>query len=140
MGVPACNPLSPVLSANRLYAFILPGAPKKNDLLRDGRFAPQTLPRTGLDFRKEGEEFYMTGRALRVHDPGRRRDVLRDTGQHVGGEEAPFELMIDRVMYMTWRGDETHGLRPVRRVWRAPSAASAAQSTAPPAPGDPRST
>lgn len=38
-GGPRLHPVCPVLSNDRLYVLILPDSPKKNDLLRDGRYA-----------------------------------------------------------------------------------------------------
>ncbi len=67
--------------------------------MRDGKFALQTFPPPGLDFLKQGEEFYVTGKAELVTDPKVRTSVIRDAKQHVGDDEALFELKIQRVMH-----------------------------------------
>jgi len=120
-GSPRLHPLSPVLSNGRLFVFILPTSPKKRDLLRDGKFALQTFPPPGLDFLKQGEEFYVTGKAELVTDPRVRACVITDAKQHVGDDEALFELKIRRVMHSQWATGKTGGLQPVRRKWIAPA-------------------
>ena len=120
-GGPRLHPLSPVLSKGRLFVFILPKSPKKRDLLRDGRFALQTFPPASVEFRNAGEEFYITGTAELVTDPEARAAVLRDAQQHVGDDEALFELNIQTVMHSVWIPAKMGGLRPVRRKWIAPT-------------------
>jgi hypothetical protein len=43
-GAPRLQPVSLVLSSDRLYVFIPPASPKCRDLQRDGRFALQEHP------------------------------------------------------------------------------------------------
>jgi len=95
-GSPRLHPLSPVLSNGRLFVFILPTSPK-------------------------GEEFYVTGKAELVTDPRVRACVITDAKQHVGDDEALFELKIRRVMHSQWATGKTGGLQPVRRKWIAPA-------------------
>jgi len=122
-GGPRLHPVSPVLSKGHLYIFVLPESPKRADLLRDARFALQTFPPPGLDFTKEGEEFYVVGQAEPIADHPARASVVADAHQHVGAEESLFELKIARVMHTIWQTDAT-GLQPSRRQWRAPESKS----------------
>ena len=41
-GGPRLHPVCPVLSAERLFVLITPASPKREDLLRDGRYAPSS--------------------------------------------------------------------------------------------------
>ena len=43
-GAPRLHPVCPVLSSDRLFVLITPTSPKRHDLLRDGRYALQTIP------------------------------------------------------------------------------------------------
>jgi hypothetical protein len=42
-GAPRLHPVCPVLSASRLYVFVMATSPKLQDLLRDGRYALRAL-------------------------------------------------------------------------------------------------
>ena len=43
-GAPRLHPVCPVLSDDRLFVLITPSSPKRQDLLRDGRYALQSFP------------------------------------------------------------------------------------------------
>src|ERR671931_1501443 len=43
-GAPRLHPVCPVLSRDGLFGLITPGSPKRDDLVRDGRYAVQTFP------------------------------------------------------------------------------------------------
>jgi hypothetical protein len=43
-GAPRLHPVCPVLSNDRLFVLITPASPKRQDLLRDGRYALQSFP------------------------------------------------------------------------------------------------
>ena len=118
-GGPRVHPTSPVLSKDHLYVFIVPGSFKKRDLLKDGRYALQAFPPPGLDYLKEGEEFYITGKGELADDNLLRQSVVADAAQHIGEEEVLFELMIERVMHTTWAPEKSGGLQPLRRKWHA---------------------
>jgi hypothetical protein len=62
-GAPRVHPISPVLTDEGLYCFIV-ASPKRRDLERDGRYALHAFPPEESD-----DEAYLTGRATRVHDP-----------------------------------------------------------------------
>jgi len=61
-GGPRVHPVSPVLTDDGLYCFIV-DSPKRRDLDRDGRYALHSYPPEEND-----DEAYLTGRAVRVHD------------------------------------------------------------------------
>ncbi|HBY95113.1 MAG TPA: pyridoxamine 5'-phosphate oxidase [Chloroflexi bacterium] len=116
-GAPRIHPVCPVMSNGRLYVLIMPTSPKKDDLLRDGRFALQTFPPP----REESEEFYVSGCAAPIADDEVRRAVLSDARHTAREDEALFELWVDRVMHTTWVNWGTPDLRPVHRIWHGPS-------------------
>jgi hypothetical protein len=62
-GAPRVHPVSPVLTDEGLYCFVI-ASPKRRDLERDGRYALHSFPPEESD-----DEAYLTGRAVRVHDP-----------------------------------------------------------------------
>ncbi|TMB50028.1 MAG: pyridoxamine 5'-phosphate oxidase [Deltaproteobacteria bacterium] len=116
-GAPRLHPLCPVLSNDRLFVLITPTSPKRYDLLRDGRYALQTFPQP----KPGSDEFYITGKAVRVDDPAARAGILRDAKHMANAAEIPFELWIDRVMLTRWEDVLTPQMRSVHRKWRAPS-------------------
>src|SRR3954468_15301673 len=61
-GGPRIHPVSPVLTDDGLYCFIV-NSPKRRDLERDGRYALHSYPPEESD-----DEAYLTGRAVRVRD------------------------------------------------------------------------
>src|SRR4026209_2944376 len=69
-GGPRVHPVCPVIANDGLYVFIGNHSPKRNDLLRDGRFALHSFPIPEVD-----DEFYVTGRAQRVDDAAVRQVV-----------------------------------------------------------------
>src|SRR5438876_11670504 len=77
-GAPRLHPVCPVLSNDRLFVLITPTSPKRHDLLRDGRYALQTLPQP----KPGSDEFYITGKAALVDDQSARADILR-AAKHV---------------------------------------------------------
>lgn len=61
-GGPRVHPVSPVVSGNGLYCFVI-ASPKRRDLERDGRYALHAFPPENSD-----DEAYVTGRARLVTD------------------------------------------------------------------------
>jgi len=115
-GAPRLHPVCPVFSDDGLFVLIVPASPKRQDLLRDGRYALQSFPQP----KAGSEEFYVTGSALLVEDPRRRAAVLRDARHMAQETEITFELWIDRAMHTTWEQVLTPQMRAVHRKWRAP--------------------
>src|SRR5439155_4461493 len=64
-GGPRVHPVSPVITDEGLYCFIL-DSPKRRDLDRDGRYALHSFPPEESD-----DEAYLSGRARRVTDGDR---------------------------------------------------------------------
>src|SRR4051812_30935365 len=61
-GAPRVHPIAPQFVDGGLYAFITPSL-KREDLLRDGRYALHSYPRP-----TDEDAFYITGRAVLVSD------------------------------------------------------------------------
>src|SRR5437016_4730250 len=115
-GAPRLHPVCPVLSGDRLFVLITPTSPKRNDLLRDGRYALQTFPQP----KPGSDEFYVAGKAVLVDDAPTRSAILRDAKHMADASEIAFELGVDRVMHTRWENVLTPQMRPVHRKWRAP--------------------
>jgi Pyridoxamine 5'-phosphate oxidase len=115
-GGPRLHPVCPVLSAERLFVLITPASPKREDLLRDGRYALQTFPQP----KAGSDEFYTTGRARLIEDAGERAAVLRDARHMADASETVFELMLERVMHTRWEAVLTPQMRSVQDKWHAP--------------------
>jgi hypothetical protein len=113
-GAPRVHPVCPVLSGGGLFVLITPTSPKRDDLLRDGRFALQAFPQP----KPGSDEFYVTGRARHVNDAETRARVLRDAKHMADASELLFELLIDRVMHTKWEHVLTPEMRPVHQKWR----------------------
>lgn len=115
-GGPRLHPVCPVLSADHLFVLITAGSPKRQDLVRDGRYAMQSFPQP----RPGSDEFYLTGRAVLVEDEAARAAILRDARHMADASETAFELLLDRVMLTRWEHVLTPQMRSSHRVWRAP--------------------
>src|SRR5262245_45195115 len=114
-GGPRVHPVSPLPVEGRLYVFIVEMSPKKDDLLRDGRYALHALPPP-----EGGEEFYVTGRATLVEDEKVQAAVATAFRRPVLDFELLFELGIRRVLHTTWENWGTNQIWPSYRRWRAP--------------------
>ncbi|MGH2375889.1 MAG: pyridoxamine 5'-phosphate oxidase family protein [bacterium] len=114
-GGPRMHPVCPFVSEGRLYVLIRPESPKKQDLLRDGRYALQTFPPP----RKESEEFYVTGRAELIANAQTRKRAFSDAKHIKSEDEVLFELKIESVMHTTWENWGTPRIRPIRKMWFA---------------------
>ena len=121
-GGPRLHPVCPVISNDRLFVLVTPASPKRDDLLRDGRYALQSFPQP----KPGSDEFYVTGRAVLVDDAATRGALLRDAKHMADASETAFELTIDRVMHTRWEDVLTPQMRPVRRKWRTPGSMSPA--------------
>ena len=112
-GSPRLHPVCPVLSNKRLFVLVQPDSPKRWDLQRDGRYALQSFPQD----RPDSEEFYISGKAAIIEDPGIFESVFTDAKHQASKDEILFELKIDRVMRTKWEGFGTPDLRPVHTKW-----------------------
>jgi hypothetical protein len=119
-GAPRLHPVCPVLSHDRLFVLVVPVSPKRQDLLRDGRYALQTFPQP----KAGSDEFYISGKATLVDDQAIRADILRDAQHIADASETAFELWIDRIMHTRWEHVLTPQMRSQHRKWRAPAVSS----------------
>jgi len=117
-GGPRIHPICPVIADVRLYAFIVNIGPKYRDLLRDGRFAMHAFPAP-----QGGEEFYITGTAQPVDEPGIRAGVVQSTGGMLGTHdfEALFTFDIEAALHTRWEGWGGPAPWPTYAKWKAPA-------------------
>ena len=115
-GGPRLHPVCPVVSHGRLFVLITPESPKRQDLVRDGRYALQPFPQP----KPGSDEFYVSGRARVIADEATRAAVLQDARHMADASETVFELAVERVLHTRWENVLTPQMRPVRRTWRAP--------------------
>jgi len=66
-GGPRLHPICPLLTDDALLGFLQP-SPKRQDLHGDGRYALHSFPADANE-----DAFYLSGRAVPVHDPRRRQ-------------------------------------------------------------------
>lgn len=95
-GAPRIHPVCPILANDGLYVFIGNQTPKKQDLLRDGRYALHTFPCVEVD-----DEFTVSGRAVRIDDPAIDK-VVYDTYVATGATTSNhtlLELFIERALH-----------------------------------------
>jgi hypothetical protein len=79
-GVARIHPVCPLIADDRMFLFVIP-SPKRNDLLRDGRYSLHSFP---CDTNEDA--FGVTGRARLVEDEARRREL----GDQFAAERASF--------------------------------------------------
>jgi hypothetical protein len=114
-GGPRMHPVCPVLSDDHLFVLITAESPKRQDLLRDGRYALQSFPQP----KPGSDEFYVTGRAVLIDDASARAAILHDAKHMADPSETAFELLLDRVMHTRWEHVLTPQMRSSHRTWRA---------------------
>jgi hypothetical protein len=113
-GGPRVHPVCPVIAGGGLYLFIGNHSPKRDDLLRDGRFALHTFPCPDVD-----DEFYVAGRSMRIDDP-QVREVVYDTYTATGAftsDDTLFELLLERALHAKY--GPRPSWPPVYLKWRA---------------------
>lgn len=113
-GGPRLHPVCPVIANGGLYVFIGNHSPKVHDLLRDGRFALHSFPTANVD-----DEFYVSGRAIRVDDAGVRQ-VVYETYTATGAftsNDTLFELWLDRALHSKYESPSSWP--PVYTKWSA---------------------
>ena len=118
-GAPRLHPVSPVLTDETLYCFIV-ASPKRRDLERDGRYALHSYPPEDSD-----DEAYLTGHAQPVNDPlvvAHLADALRASTQV---DWRLFELSIDAAMLRrhgrTGAVPLTTLVPPITQTWHPPA-------------------
>jgi hypothetical protein len=121
-GAPRVHPMCPLLTAEGLFAFIVP-SPKRNDLQRDGRYAMHSFPADDNE-----DAFSLAGRAEEVTDPSLVGALTRQyLEERAMGEPPaamatwePFEFSLASCLLTrtTGRGDPA----PRHTAWHAPEA------------------
>jgi hypothetical protein len=112
-GGPRVHPVCPVVANDGLYVFIGNHSPKRDDLLRDGRFALHSFPNPEVD-----DEFYVTGRARRTDD-GTVRQIVYDAYTATGAftsDDTLFELWLEHVLHAKYGSRPSWP--PVYTKWR----------------------
>jgi hypothetical protein len=111
-GGPRVHPVCPVAHDGHLYVFIVGDSPKRHDLERDGRYALHSFPPADND-----DEFYCTGAAKHIDDPGVRLNVSEASKHDVQADEVLFELYLERVLCTTWENPRQPDTRPIHTKW-----------------------
>ncbi len=118
-GVARLHPVCPLLTDDRMYLFVIPSS-KRNDLLRDGRFALHSFPCDANE-----DAFGVTGAAALVEDDAQWRLLANQFASERAGIGSPqpasddllFELSLVSCFLTrtTGHGDSD----PQHRHWRA---------------------
>lgn len=113
-GGPRLHPICVIQAEGGLFAFLVP-SPKRDDLLRDGRYALHAMLPEDVD-----DEFYVSGEASPVIDQERRASVAAAYQNTVQETEELFEFSIARALLARYRhrGDWP----PTYTRWAASSA------------------
>lgn len=106
-GGPRVHPVSPVFGDEALYCFVI-DSPKRDDLLRDGRYALHSFPAESSD-----AEAYLSGRVRQVLNLSIVDRVAREHRASPGVDWTLFELSVDLAML--------HRYLPGPSIWRAPA-------------------
>lgn len=100
-GSPRVHPVTPVVGAERLFAFMEATSPKRGDLLRDGRYA---LHCGVEDNSGGGGEFFVWGEAEAVEDAALRREAVEAASYEPAERYVLFELGVSRAEWRTYEG------------------------------------
>ena len=118
-GGPRLHPMCPLVTEDALLGFLHP-SPKRQDLLRDGRYTLHCFPPDDNE-----DAFVVSGRAMLVADPGHRQQATaqflaeRQLVTTPAGFEAQdlFEFFLQRCL---WTQTSGHGdWNPRHTIWRA---------------------
>lgn len=96
-GGPRLHPICPIVAEGGLYAFMIHSL-KAADLRRDGRYALHAFLPEDID-----DEFYLTGRAVEVLDPGIRASVDAAYENDVAEDHILFGFDIERCLLAIYR-------------------------------------
>ena len=110
-GSPRIHPIRPIIGEGNLFIFIDRRSPKRNDLLRDGRYAIHcsVFETNGLS-----SEFMITGIDQVVDNPEIRQRAIDLWGAEVPAKYAQFEFSIDRAIVTEY----TEERKPIRYRWK----------------------
>jgi nitroimidazol reductase NimA-like FMN-containing flavoprotein (pyridoxamine 5'-phosphate oxidase superfamily) len=113
-GSPRVHPVSPFLVHGQLYIHMEPSSPKRQDLLRDGRYA---LHCAVEDYSGGQGEFMICGQAREVPDPEIKELALRQSesiGYQPKARYVLFELSVEEARSTIYPDDA-----PLRESWKA---------------------
>jgi hypothetical protein len=119
-GRPRVNPVCPLVTDAEMYAFVVPG-PKRDDLLRDGRYTLHSFPCPDNE-----DAFSFGGHASAIGDAATRNRLAQqfvDERSEIGlglvvlANQLLFRFDLDRCMLTrtTGHGDPS----PVHTIWTA---------------------
>ena len=117
-GGPRVHPVSPVITVDGLYCFIL-DTPKRRDLERDGRYALHAFPPEDSD-----DEAYLAGTARPVTDQAQVERLAEQAHAAPDVDWRVFEFFVDVAMVAEHgrpgSGIRAHepGRRPRVRIWK----------------------
>jgi hypothetical protein len=109
-GSPRLHPVRPFIGEDRLYLFIDRKSPKRQDLLRDGRFA---LHCSVFQTNGPSAEFSISGTASSADDPEIREAAFRVVGHDLPDQQTLFEFSVEQVIATEYDEERT----PSRRSW-----------------------
>ena len=118
-GGPRVHPMCPLIAPSGLFAFLIP-SPKRDDLLRDGRYAMHSFPAD-----ENEDAFYLTGEAEPAASARQRSELQTQFLDERGLTERPrdfdqqelFAFHVERCLYTLTTG---HGdPEPRHRIWSA---------------------
>ena len=113
-GSPRLHPVRPFIGENHLYLFINRKSPKRQDLLRDGRYA---LHGSVFQTNEVSTEFLITGSAQSADSSVIREAAFRVVGHDLPDQQALFVLSVDSVLVTEY--DENR--KPKRSRWTHPA-------------------
>jgi hypothetical protein len=116
-GGPRLHPVCVNLVDGGLYTLVVP-SPKRQDLLRDGRFALHSFASATVD-----DEFFLAGRAIHQESPSliaRVRAAQQATGATTSDTEELFEYYLERALYSRYKPrGEPNNWPPAYLKWAA---------------------
>jgi len=116
-GGPRLHPVCVNIVDGGLYTLVVP-SPKRQDLLRDGRFALHSFSSPTID-----DEFFLAGRVVHHASPGlvaKVRAAQRATGATTSDTEELFEYRLERALYSRYKArGEPDNWPPHYLRWRA---------------------
>ena len=109
-GSPRVHPFTPMIGEGHFFVFMEPTSPKKNDLLRDPRYAVHCAV---ADNSGESGEVVVTGRARFIEDREMRAVAIRVCPYQYAERYILFEFDVESVMTTEYPDGN-----PVRKHWK----------------------
>jgi hypothetical protein len=110
-GAPRVHPVTPDLSAGRLFVFREPTSPKGHDLVADPRFALHC----GVEDSQGGEgEFFVSGTATLTEDTAQRAEAVAAASYSPADRYILFHLLVEQATLRRYEGG-----KPAHQRWRS---------------------